>query len=65
MTKKVNKPDYYADKKWYEDRNERLLQDRFHGVSIKKLIIKYNLSYARIYEIIKKGKFNASKEFTK
>jgi Mor family transcriptional regulator len=43
-----------TNKKWFEERNKQIYKDKLSGMSNKDLVIKFNLSPARIQGIINK-----------
>ena len=49
----MEKPNYYEDREWYEKRNQDLFKDKMAGLSNTELIIKYNISPARIVYLVK------------
>jgi hypothetical protein len=43
---------YWNDKEWFQKRNEELVADKKAGMSIAKLIAKYNVTPNVIYKVV-------------
>ena len=54
MYNKKPEGDYYNNVEWYEERNKQVYQHKMEVKSNKYLIIKYELSPARIQYLVKK-----------
>lgn len=50
----IDKPNYFQNKEWYEKRNREILKDKQAGMSNVELITKYQITPARIRNLIKK-----------